>query len=69
MQFHLPIFKLKTYFRNASFFSFDNFLHRLREKENEINKLKEQYETEINNLRGQVRQKQRQLELIMGENR
>lgn len=42
---------------------------RLREKENEINKLKEQYETEINNLRGQVRQKQRQLELIIGENR
>ena len=42
---------------------------RLREKEKEINKLKEQYEAEINNLRGLVRQKQRQLELMIGENR
>lgn len=42
---------------------------RLREKENEINKLKEQYEGEINNLRAMVRQKQRQLELMIGDNR
>ena len=45
------------------------FISRLREKEKEINKLKEQYEAEINNLRGLVRQKQRQLELMIGENR
>ena len=42
---------------------------RLHEKEKEINKLKEQYEAEINNLRSLVRQKQRQLELMIGENR
>jgi len=42
---------------------------RLREKEKEINKLREQYEAEIDNLRGLVRQKQRQLELMIGENR
>lgn len=50
-----------------AYFSFP--LSRLREKEKEINKLKEQYEAEINNLRGLVRQKQRQLELMIGENR
>ena len=43
--------------------------NRLREKETEINKLKEQYEGEINNLRAVVRQKQRQLELMIGDNR
>lgn len=42
---------------------------RLREKEKEINKLKEQYGEEIDNLRSMVRQKQRQLELMIGEHR